>query len=227
MIPFNRLINVRIPFKFLLLCKLPFCFLLIPFFSNAQSCLGIGFGSENIHIGSGPQLRSLVPHITYQYVPGNMRQAYFFEIAGFQRNTSTSTVITNSQGNDVPAEERYQYRYIVMHAGAKAYLNGDVDERKLTLIVGGGLCDVLSFGKYTVKSTDGNVRNYEQRHRKNAIGLDFLGGLHYYAKPFLLELKCNIDLLPKGISEYTGFSNIHTNTRFTIVFPLNLKGYNK
>lgn len=194
--------------------------LLIGKLPQAQVLLGVGIGSENLHL-SGYKPRQIAPHVNIEYVLNDMRGSIYLDITGFKKQINLSSSILNGQGQSIPFLENFDYGRIIIHAGSKRYLTGDIDKKAPVLFVGGGFVSCLSLLKYTAAGTDPQYP-YDQKFKENenSFGLGFLAGVQYYLHPVILELKGNLDFLLKKVNEYGGSSNIHTNTRITVLVPL-------
>jgi len=174
-------------------------------------------GSENLHFDQ----RSWAPHISYEYVTSNMRSALYIDATGFKRNESNSNSYLDSGMQLIPYDEKYTYWHIMLHAGFKAFLNGDADKKAPLIFLGGGFADCISLNRHSALGTDPqHPLSLDNKWTDNSFGLGFLAGAQYYLKPVIIELKGNLDFVLKPISEYAGSTNVHTDTRLTILVPL-------
>lgn len=187
---------------------------------QAQILVGVGIGSENMHISSYKP-RQLAPHINVEYITSDMRGTIFFDVTGFRKKIDYTGAFTDGQGQIIPYQANDAYDRIIMHLGFKKMLTGDIDAKKLVLFTGGGFANCLSLTKTITKGSDPQFP-FEQtvKRTENSYGLTFLAGVQYYLSPIIIELKGNLDFLLKKVNAYDGDTNIHTNTRLTILLPL-------
>lgn len=186
--------------------------------SNAQTFIGAGIGSENLHLTSG---RSIAPNLSFQYVADSRRVAYYIEVAGWKRSDVNETSFIDNLGNVNPVTEVYKYIHLCMQVGVKSYLTGDFDENKILIFGGGGFSDYLTLNNYSTHSTGAQASiSGNDKYKANAIAMHFMGGLSRHFSPFTIELNTGLDFIFKGVTELSGTSNVHTDVRVKILFPL-------
>ena len=187
---------------------------------QAQFLVGAGIGAENMHL-TAYQPRQYAPHLAVEYITADMRATAFFAVTGFRKKQEYADLFTDTQGQDIHYQANDTYDRIIMHLGFKRCITGDIDEKKLILITGAGFANCISLTKTKMLGTD-PLYPFEEtiKTTENSFGLTFLGGVQYYLKPVIIELKGNLDLLLKKVTIYGEETNVHTSTRLTISIPL-------